>query len=375
LLCILALSTKVMADSRMKNILGKLVGRKDVEDALQKLDTLTNEETSMTLARNLKVTHDVNSNVTEIKHVTVELKWNQLQEKLRTWLSPPDPSINHNTAHKTQHSGTATWLIEGDTFREWKKNGSLLWIRGNPGSGKSVLCSAIIEDVKKMRVTSSALIAYYYFDFKDASKRGLRGALTSILFQLGDDNDRCGDILYQLFKSCRGGSEQPSDAALVKCLENMLDLPGQLPAFIIIDALDECPSNTGTPSAREEVLDFVENIVGSHRSNLFLCITSRPEQDIQIVLNPLTSAAYRVSLHEEVGQWEDISSYVQSFVRKDREMRRWREEDREAVIKTLSERAHGMFRWAFCQLDTLRRCMPSSIMKALNELPETLDDT
>jgi hypothetical protein len=33
------------------------------------------------------------------------------------------------------------------------------------------------------------------------------------------------------------------------------------------------------------------------------------------------------------------------------------------------------FRWVFCQLDTLRRCMPSSIRKALNELPTSLDET
>jgi hypothetical protein len=33
------------------------------------------------------------------------------------------------------------------------------------------------------------------------------------------------------------------------------------------------------------------------------------------------------------------------------------------------------FRWVYCQLDTLRRCMPSSIRKALNELPITLDET
>jgi len=86
LLCILALSTKVMADGRMgemlaflypflvdygtENIRKKLMGRKDVEDALQKLDMLTNEETSMTLARNLKATHDIDNNVTEIKVLT-----------------------------------------------------------------------------------------------------------------------------------------------------------------------------------------------------------------------------------------------------------------------------------------------------------------
>jgi hypothetical protein len=33
------------------------------------------------------------------------------------------------------------------------------------------------------------------------------------------------------------------------------------------------------------------------------------------------------------------------------------------------------FRWVYCQLDNLRRCMPSRIQKALNELPVTLDET
>ncbi|KAI0289215.1 ankyrin repeat-containing domain protein [Russula brevipes] len=220
-----------------------------------------------------------------------------------------------------------------------------------------------------------ASIAYYYFDYKDVSKRDVRGLLASLLFQLGDDSDRCWDALHGLYKMCRDGSDQPSDAHLAKCLETMVKQPGQGPIFVIIDALDECPSTTGTPSAREEVLDFVEDLVGSKHANLFICITSRPEQDIQTVLNPLTSASCRVSLHEEGGQSEDINSYVRSFVETDRKMRRWKEEDRELVIATLSERAGGMFRWVFCQLDTLRRCMPSSIRKALEELPTTLDDT
>ena len=99
---------------------------------------------------------------------------------------------------------------------------------------------------------------------------------------------------------------------------------------------------TETPSARERVLDFVEDLVGSGHSNLFICITSRPEQDIQAVLNPLTSTSRRVSLHDEVGQREDINSYLRSFVHTDRAMRRWKEEDKELVVNTLSERAGGM---------------------------------
>ncbi|KAI0288083.1 ankyrin repeat-containing domain protein [Russula brevipes] len=56
-------------------------------------------------------------------------------------------------------------------------------------------------------------------------------------------------------------------------------------------------------------------------------------------------------------------------------MQRWRVEDKELVINTLSARAHGMFRWVYCQLDTLCRCFPPSIRKALDELPITLDAT
>jgi methyl-accepting chemotaxis protein len=79
LLCILALSTKAMTEGRMsefidslflfsadhgkEKILKKLAGRTDVEDALEMLDTLTKEETSMTVARSLEVTHRVDDNV------------------------------------------------------------------------------------------------------------------------------------------------------------------------------------------------------------------------------------------------------------------------------------------------------------------------
>ena len=193
-----------------------------------------------------------------------------------------------------------------------------------------------------MQVSRSALVAYYYFDFKDVDKRDVRGLLTSLLLQLVDDSDRCWDLLSKLHKSCRDGSEQPSEVALEQCLKNMLDLPGQLSAYIIIDALDECPNDIGTPSAREKVLNFVEDLVESNHSNLFICITSRPEHDITTVFTPLTHSTRRVSLHEEAGQRRDIDSYVRSFVQTDRDMRRWRAKDRELVIDMLSERANGM---------------------------------
>jgi hypothetical protein len=55
---------------------------------------------------------------------------NQLRENVHKWLSPPNPSTNHNTACGTYHKTTATWFLQGSIFREWKSTGSLLWIHG-----------------------------------------------------------------------------------------------------------------------------------------------------------------------------------------------------------------------------------------------------
>jgi hypothetical protein len=127
---------------------------------------------------------------------------------------------------------------------------------------------------------------------------------------------------------------------MVECLKEMLTLEAQGPTYIIMDALDECPTTSTIPSPREEVLEFVDEIVGLHLPNVHICVTSRPEHDIQAVLKHLATRA--VSLHDETGQQTDVFNYVASFVRSDRNLRRWREEDKELVIKTLSEKADGM---------------------------------
>jgi hypothetical protein len=55
---------------------------------------------------------------------------NQLRDNLLRWLSPPDPSTNHNIACKAHHNGTAEWFFRGSIFNQWKTTGSFLWIHG-----------------------------------------------------------------------------------------------------------------------------------------------------------------------------------------------------------------------------------------------------
>jgi hypothetical protein len=141
-----------------------------------------------------------------------------------------------------------------------------------------------------------------------------------------------------LYSKNDAGSRQPDDYTLIECLKTMLQLPAQPTVYIITDALDECHQR-GHPTARESVLEFLEELVYLHLPNLRICVTSRAEIDIQNILAPCTP--YRIYLHDEIGQKEDIIHYIKNAVLTDRRMRRWREEDKQLVILTLSEKADG----------------------------------
>ncbi|KAH8977213.1 hypothetical protein EDB86DRAFT_2838218 [Lactarius hatsudake] len=391
---ILGIVTKEIKQGRTIRYLKKLLGRKDVEDALQRLDKLTQEEARMAgvealaITRGIdervrsvdnkvdSVTHGMKENGVAIQQVVNQvgdLNRNELRKDLRKWIAPPDPSVNHNTASGAHHEGTAAWCTKGITLADWKASGSLLWIHGKPGSGKSILSSVIIGDIKSMSNAGSVFLAYFYFDFKDKAKQDIRALLSSLLVQLSDQSDIFCDALFSSYSAHKRGSEQPTDESLSQCLKYMLTTAGPVPIYLILDALDECPYGSGLPSPREKLLDLVDELVKLCLPTLRLCVTSRPEFDIRTVLKPL--ATQQVSLHDESGQMRDIKNYVTDVVRSDRRMKRWRDEEKDTVIEKLAEKADGMFRWVYCQLEVLRYCFPANVRRALEELPKSLDET
>jgi hypothetical protein len=200
--------------------------------------------------------------------------------------------------------------------------------------------SAIIQDVKGMHAAGLATMAYYYFDFRDVKKQDCYGLLSSLVSQLSAESDSSYNVLSKLYSDSSRGMQKPDVDALKKCLVDMLSLPGQGQIYIIVDALDECPNFPGAPSARANVLEFVGEIVVLELPNVHLCVASRPEMDIRLVLEPLTTL--RISLHDEIGQKKDIVDYINSIVRSDAGMWRWNEEDKQLVVETLSGKADGM---------------------------------
>ena len=134
-----------------------------MDDALKRLDKLTQEGARVAAAQNLNETHTVDKGVTvantaatdstvpgvdrvasvdEVKRMLspnlispqsgtlYSISVSESLSSFHKWLSPPDPSTNHDIACGTHHKKTATWFLESSIFQEWKSSGSLLWIHG-----------------------------------------------------------------------------------------------------------------------------------------------------------------------------------------------------------------------------------------------------
>jgi hypothetical protein len=268
------------------------------------------------------------------------------------------------------------WFLESRIFQEWHSMGFLLWIHGKHtfvetscylslifptvhsrfGEEHPLVChfsnlslsrsstfsnsSAIIQRILSLSDGGRASVAYFYFDFRDDNKKHLHNLLPSLLVQFAAHSTPCCEIISRVYSAHRKGTQQPSDDVLIKCLANMLSAMTQHPIYIIIDALDECPNTFGVRSPRERVLSLIKDLVNLRLPNLHICATSRPEADIRIRLEPLTSL--RISLHDQPGHKEDIAKYIRSEVNVIANDKRWREDDKKLVIETLSEKADGM---------------------------------
>ena len=179
------------------------------------------------------------------------------QQKIRKWLSAPDPSSNHYDAVKKRGPETGLWLINGELLRNWKMSPhSFAWLYGirmaslyvkmpsvtdnyeqlvaeNRFYGQLTVADRYLQKSKLIQPFSSTVIeevanhckenpdfalAYFYFDFTDPVKQKTSFLVRSFLTQLSFQLPMCSAVLLKLHAACQGGSQQASPTGLMKAL-------------------------------------------------------------------------------------------------------------------------------------------------------------
>lgn len=263
----------------------------------------------------------------------VHIQQAQHYREMMTWLSPPNPGTNHDSARARYEPGTGKWLLEHTKYAAWKSGATrLLWVHGKAGSGKTVICSTAIEDIQTHCETTATLAqAFFYFSFSDKSKQTYRNMLLSLIAQLC-----CEEPGLSLLRQSRTklGSVFSANNELERILSSTCASYARV--FIHIDGLDECPVND---EVREDVLRQLQNLLDSV-PNLHLLATSRDEQDIRGMM--VRSGAVLVPIANAMVEG-DIQKFVLTTLSRDPQLSRLDANTKTLVEHTLVKKADGMY--------------------------------
>ena len=348
----------------------------DSNEVLRGIDSTT-REISSTTRQMLNSTESAEAQQKQREKLRKDEEERQKREKIREhildWLAHPDPSEIHNIASRARKSTkTGRWFLDGAAFQAFRETPqSFLWLHGDSGCGKSILCSAVIDELRANRSEQppSLRLAYWYFSVNAANRRSLQNLVRALFTQLCPPFE-APPALLRLWDANGQGREAPRISDSIQTLVQMLgeiSVNGVRPSiFIVIDALDE-----SNESERDEILDMLRRIMLLN-INIKLLVTSRSntvgvERRLQDVVRPLN-----VIIERQYAD-EDILTHISERLQNDEDLNKWPLNLQKDIQEALVAGAAGMFRWADCQLQAICRCRkPKELRRALTSLPKDL---
>lgn len=261
------------------------------------------------------------------------------------------------------------WILDNEQFKQWQDSQSsrLLWIKGDPGKGKTMLLCGIINELTRS-IGDNANISFFFCQATDvrinnatAVLRGLICSLVekqpSLLSHVRSRYDQAGKTLFEDVNAWN---------ALSKIFNNILKDQTLPNTYLVIDALDECTTN----------LPFLLDLVvqeSSTYSHVKWIVSSRNWPGIEEHLNTITQMA-PISLElNEISVSNAVLQFIRHKVDQLAEVKKYKDELRDAVYRYLSSHSQGTFLWVALVCQDLNRTSRRHVLKKLKEFPPGLD--
>ena len=314
---------------------------KEAEEMLQRLEGYTstlNLAITMdqaALIKNMsKIMLDVDENTRSLFKQFQDISLDDRKRSILQWLSPVDPSINHEAAMQVRQAGTNDWFLSRKEFDNWKETRkSFLWLSGFPGSGKTILMSTLIDYLQQRTDENDhGLLAYFYCDFRNPETRDPVNLAGSLLAQICFKLRSFPASVEAAFDRCQmTQSPNGKRTNLSTITDVLIEIASQHRVTIVVDGLDECES-------RRDILNFFRQL-GLKGLYINILVSSRDEIDIREILSEFP----RMRLEAASACLDhDIDNYIKHRLGNDREFKWLKQSFQLTIQERLSSQAKGM---------------------------------
>ncbi|VUC32074.1 unnamed protein product [Clonostachys rosea] len=275
---------------------------------------------------------------------------------------------------------TCSWLFDHRLYQDWlnRRDGDhcgLLWVKGKPGTGKSVLMKEAFHRINHDNVYSDSLMAGFFFSAKGTEpERSAAGFWKSLLYQLllrdRESLSKLCSVMREKGVAWDHEGLLHTNAWGEEDFQSFFHLaflrPGSRSLFIFIDALDELHVDNVRQQAyfwRDATMIARENGV-----SLSVCISSRHFPSVTLSNCP------------EIVIEDHSQKDIAAFVKQKFELGIAADEDQWAILRDrILEKSAGIFLWAVLVVEEVLRKWDEgknirSLLKEVDVLPHALQE-
>ena len=261
------------------------------------------------------------------------------------------------------------WILENPDFQQWRESqqSQLLWIKGDPGKGKTMLLCGIINELQNHKIKSNGL-SYFFCQASDSRLNNATAVLRGLIYLLIDQQpslaphvqgeySRAGKILFE---------DTNAWVTLSKIFGQILQDPKLNTTWLAIDALDECMVDL------ENLLDLITQ-TSSMSTPVKWIVSSRNWPSIE---ERLGRAGQKVTLSLElnaISVANAVGAFIEYKVLQLTEQKRYTDKTRAGVLRYLSFNADNTFLWVALVCQYLAKTPRWDTLASLVRFPPGLD--
>ncbi|KAK6529978.1 hypothetical protein TWF694_003353 [Orbilia ellipsospora] len=268
--------------------------------------------------------------------------------EILNWLTLFHYGSEQSDVFQKRQPGTGKWLLDSKEYQKWlTAEKQVLFCRGIPGAGKTVLTSIVVDHLSTWILDDGKIgIAYIYCNFKRTHEQRLDDLLASLLKQLSERQPFLPENVRALYERHQRNKTRPSRDDIRQALRAVVSLYSK--TFIIIDALDECQAPDRCRAKFVSELFQLHNIYGTS-----IFATARPIQEIEAEFVGNTILEIRACD-------EDVRAYLDGQISQADELVKSHSE----LIKTkITKEVDGMFLLARLYFDAIKTPTTVKVLK------------